>query len=54
MVMACTRPLKTGEKVIVMPNPCLFSDIEYYARIQCHENAHYQGWGQIPRKELNS
>ena len=28
-------------RMIIMPNPCDFN--EFYARLQCHENAHFQG-----------
>lgn len=41
VVMACTNP---GNRTQIMPDPCLYQD-EYYARLQCHENAH------LPRKD---
>lgn len=40
IVLACTFP---GERFQVMPDPCLYPD-EYYASLQCHENAHLNGW----------
>lgn len=35
-VLACTVPSTRRQ---LMPNPCLFPD-EFYAALQCHENAH--------------
>ena len=29
---------------IVVPNPCLTADSDWYARILCHESGHAQGW----------
>ncbi|MFC5373980.1 hypothetical protein ACFPIF_15560 [Brevundimonas faecalis] len=36
VIMACTRD---DIRAQIMPNPCLFPD-EFYASLQCHENAH--------------
>ena len=45
VVVACTRRFKKGAPIIFMPNPCLVAEVDYYARIACHENAHaIGGW----------
>src|SRR5690606_22609281 len=31
------------QRVVVLPNPCLFPDP--YAQLVCHEMAHINGWG---------
>ena len=53
VLLGCTRFLKAnGKPVIFMPDPCPAAMAgEYYARIQCHENAHaLGGWtGDHPR-----
>lgn len=36
VAMACTRD---DLRIQLMPDPCLFPD-EFYASLQCHENAH--------------
>ncbi|GAA0768842.1 hypothetical protein [Brevundimonas olei] len=36
IAMACTRD---DLRIQLMPDPCLFPD-EFYASLQCHENAH--------------
>lgn len=38
-IRACTKWLKTGEPVIVLPLPCDF-DGEEYGHLVCHELAH--------------
>jgi len=45
-VLACSTR-KNGRKIIVMPNPCVVGDIDYYARLMCHENGHIAGWGAL-------
>lgn len=35
---------RDGVPTIVMPNPCPVGDIEFYARIACHELGHISGW----------
>lgn len=42
-ILACTVSMG-GRKVIVMPNPCLLARTEWFARIQCHELSHVNGW----------
>ena len=42
-LMACSFE-DQGTPVIIMPNPCLFADGDYYARILCHESGHVNGW----------
>lgn len=42
-LLACTRRLKAGPKVTIMPDPCAFATTSEYARILCHENAHALG-----------
>mgnify|MGYP000220990895 CR=1 FL=1 len=44
VIIACHRQTMKGVNVIFMPNPCLLGDSEFYAKIQCHENAHGNGW----------
>lgn len=44
IIIACHRQTDKGVNVIFMPNPCLVGDVEFYAKIQCHENAHANGW----------
>ena len=44
VIIACHRETKNGVSVIFMPNPCPVGDLERYAKILCHENAHNQGW----------
>lgn len=41
VVMACTRD---DLRIQLMPDPCLFPD-EFYASLQCHENAHLSRTG---------
>ena len=43
-IVACSWPGKFAEGVVIMPDPCAWADTEYYAKIQCHENAHLRGW----------
>ena len=44
VVLACTQSMKDGTPVIIMPNACLFGDVDAYARILCHERGHAAGW----------
>ena len=46
VIIACHQKTKNGTSVIAMPNPCILGDTEFYAKIQCHENGHGQGWGR--------
>lgn len=49
VIIACTRTIAVNGQlmvVVVMPDPCEIAELDYYAAIQCHENAHYlTGWG---------
>jgi hypothetical protein len=34
-------------KTLIMPNPCSwegYDDVKSYARLMCHEKAHFNGW----------
>ena len=42
VILACTLP---KERVMIMPNPCLWNDVDPYARLLCHEMAH------LPQKD---
>lgn len=44
VIVACTRYV--GEhRIVIMPDPCVVADLEYYAAVQCHENSHLlSGW----------
>lgn len=44
--LACVRPRKTGERVMILPNPCPLqvSRVEAFAAITCHEIGHINGW----------
>lgn len=44
-IIACKRSLENGVPVIIMPNACYVGQVEYYARIMCHEMGHVNGWG---------
>ena len=46
IIIACHTRTKDGVSIITMPNPCAVGDIEFYAKIACHENGHAQGWGR--------
>ena len=39
--LACTY---VQSRQIIMPNPCVYSDTEFFARLMCHELAHLHGW----------
>lgn len=44
VVVACTRMVTVDGKdvrIVVMPDPCAFADVDPFAQVQCHENAHY-------------
>lgn len=47
-IIACTRPVEVDGReiaIVVMPDPCVVADLDRYAQVQCHENAHYlTGW----------
>ena len=43
-IIACTQPLKKGGHLVTLPNPCLWADSEFFARIACHEAGHVLGW----------
>ncbi len=41
IVLACTNP---ANRVMLLPNPCLYAEVDPYARLMCHEMAHLNGW----------
>lgn len=43
VILACTRD---DIRAQLMPDPCLFPD-EFYAALQCHENAHLSRKGLV-------
>ena len=43
VLIACAKKID-GVPVIVMPNPCPIGDIDFYARVACHELGHVNGW----------
>ena len=45
MTIACITYTKDGTPYKVMPDPCVLGDVDFYARVECHENAHLRGWG---------
>lgn len=50
VLMGCTRRTKEGVPIVFMPDPCPVAEVDYYARIACHELAHAGGWpGDHPR-----
>lgn len=44
VMIACHREAKNGASIIFMPNPCPVGELDYYAKIMCHENGHSLGW----------
>ena len=44
VVLACVTTADNGERYKIMPNPCFLGDVDFYARLECHENAHLRGW----------
>ena len=43
-IIACKRTLENGAPIVIMPNPCPLGEVEFYAKIMCHENGHVNGW----------
>lgn len=43
IVLGCSYT-RDGIAVIVLPNPCILADVEFYALIACHELGHRNGW----------
>lgn len=43
LILACQGEIK-GMPVIVLPNPCLWPEPEFYAAVVCHELGHVNGW----------
>jgi hypothetical protein len=41
-IVACTAQVQ-GHWVVVMPNPCVIANVDWYAQVQCHETAHLLG-----------
>lgn len=47
VILACTHTdKKAGVSTVTMPNPCLFADTEFYAKLLCHELGHVNGWNR--------
>ena len=44
ITLACVATADNGQKYKIMPNPCALGDVDFYARLECHENAHLRGW----------
>lgn len=42
--LGCSFHTDNGTPVIVMLNPCPFTDVDAYAQLACHEIAHLRGW----------
>lgn len=40
--MACVNDI--GGKKMILPNPCMYKDVDAYARVACHELAHTNYW----------
>lgn len=46
-ILACTfTDKKTGVSTVVMPNPCKYDDVDFYAHLLCHELGHVNGWNR--------
>ena len=44
-VLACVRTLPSGQKVMILPQPCSPEyAFERYSHLVCHEVAHAAGW----------
>lgn len=43
-IIACRRRTVEGQDVLFLPNPCGLGNVEFYARIACHELGHVNGW----------
>jgi hypothetical protein len=44
IILACRRELTNGASVLIMPNPCILGESEFYAKLMCHEKGHALGW----------
>ena len=44
VIMGCRREATNGAPVLVMPNPCILGESEFYAKLTCHELGHRNGW----------
>lgn len=44
IMLACRRAFPNGTPLVVMPNPCLLGESEFFAKIMCHEMGHVNGW----------
>lgn len=45
-ILACQKEVR-GVDYIVLPNPCPLGDVEFFAKLACHEIAHARGWPGI-------
>lgn len=45
IMIACKRSFAGDGVIVIMPNPCLIGEAEFFAKIMCHEMGHVQGWG---------
>lgn len=41
---ACVVTYPGGAQLMVLPNPCKFASVDFYARWACHELGHRNGW----------
>lgn len=39
----CARMMKSGQKAVIVPHPCVALDGQYTV-VLCHELGHHQGW----------
>lgn len=46
VIYACEWANKDGSPIIALPDPRPYGDVEFYARIVCHELAHARGWSE--------
>lgn len=45
VLYACAKEID-GTKVMFLPNPCALGEVEWFARIACHEAGHNLGWSR--------
>ncbi|MBB3990303.1 hypothetical protein [Croceicoccus naphthovorans] len=42
-IIACAAQTGKDQGVLIMPDPCLYAETDWYAYVLCHENAHISG-----------
>lgn len=47
MILIACQFEKDKAPILVLPNPCKFAGIDWYARIACHELGHRNGWPRL-------